>query len=264
MSTIEFSTIHAPRTFEHVGAQIRDLLASGELKAGDKLPPERELCVKLRVSRGVLREALRALEYAGLIELRKGGAGGSFIARNNEKFVRNAYSDMVRVGSVSLDALTEARVLVMIDAIELGCARATEADYAELEANIEKTTEAIRLDVGYEKRVKLIIDFYSILARGSKNQVLMATVDAMTSSFYQLIQNLTPTPYPNMIEHRRRFMKHYRARDTAKATKELASHLNSVHAHILLNRQAGAANKKPGKASSAPVKKSRKAATAAA
>ncbi len=57
--------------------QVRNLITKGNLKAGDKLPPERELTVKFGVSRASIREAMSALEILGLIESR--GSQGNFV-----------------------------------------------------------------------------------------------------------------------------------------------------------------------------------------
>ena len=63
------------RTFEEICERIREQLALGVLKPGDKLPRERDLAEQLGVSRNVLREALRSLEMAGLLRLQKGVKG---------------------------------------------------------------------------------------------------------------------------------------------------------------------------------------------
>ena len=67
-----FKPIHTRRTFEEICERIREQLALGVLKPGDKLPAERELAQQLCVSRNVLREALRSLEMAGVLKLPKG------------------------------------------------------------------------------------------------------------------------------------------------------------------------------------------------
>ena len=58
---LRFEPLRQPRAFEEVCARIRDQLAIGALKPGDKLPAERDLAQQLRVSRSALREALRPL-----------------------------------------------------------------------------------------------------------------------------------------------------------------------------------------------------------
>ncbi|GGB26558.1 FadR/GntR family transcriptional regulator [Allosediminivita pacifica] len=58
---------------------LKDKIVKGELKVGSSLPSERELMVQFSVSRATIREALRALGAQGLIEVRRGRRGGSFI-----------------------------------------------------------------------------------------------------------------------------------------------------------------------------------------
>ena len=66
---VMFRPIRARRAFEEICERIREQLALGVLKPGDKLPPERELAQQLGVSRNVLREALRVTGAAGTVHL---------------------------------------------------------------------------------------------------------------------------------------------------------------------------------------------------
>ena len=75
-SETAFRRVQVARAFEDIARQIREELLQGRLRPGDRLPAERELAVQFGVSRNTLREALRSLEIAGLITLRKGAAGG--------------------------------------------------------------------------------------------------------------------------------------------------------------------------------------------
>ncbi|MGH2346605.1 MAG: FadR/GntR family transcriptional regulator, partial [Chloroflexota bacterium] len=72
--------VRIPRVYSLVVEQIRALIESGQLKAGDKLPTERGLAEQLGVSRSSVREALSALEVLGVIHSRQGL--GNFIAEN--------------------------------------------------------------------------------------------------------------------------------------------------------------------------------------
>jgi DNA-binding FadR family transcriptional regulator len=71
---VPFQAVAAQRLYEQVAEQVTDLVARGEFKPGDRLPPERDLAKMLAVSRPTVREAMIALEIAGLVEVR-GGAG---------------------------------------------------------------------------------------------------------------------------------------------------------------------------------------------
>ena len=59
----------ATRAMDEIAAHFRAMVADGQLKPGDRLPAERDLAQRLQVSRNTVREALRTLEHAGLLEL---------------------------------------------------------------------------------------------------------------------------------------------------------------------------------------------------
>src|SRR6266478_8908593 len=67
-----FQSIEPRRLYRQIADQIRGLIRSGEFPAGSRLPPERDLARQLGVSRPSVREALIALEVAGLVEVRIG------------------------------------------------------------------------------------------------------------------------------------------------------------------------------------------------
>ena len=108
MSTT-FEAIKRRRLSDEVSAQIQVRIAAGELRSGDKLPPERELAERFGVSRGAVREALRSLERTGLVALQAGSRGGAFIGHGNPGLIGDSFRSLYQLGSVSLDELTEAR-----------------------------------------------------------------------------------------------------------------------------------------------------------
>src|SRR5256886_15234887 len=91
--SVELGPIKSTRIYEQIVRQVKQLIAEGRFKSGDRLPPERELAEKFVVSRTSVREALRALESLGLIDIRPGE--GTFVRE------------------VSIDALVGPLALVM-------------------------------------------------------------------------------------------------------------------------------------------------------
>ena len=75
-----FQPIEPRRIYRQIADQLRQLIQSGEFAVGSRLPPERDLAVKMGVSRPSVREALIALEVQGLIEVRVGS--GIVVIRN--------------------------------------------------------------------------------------------------------------------------------------------------------------------------------------
>src|SRR5437773_8054561 len=91
---MDLAPIKSTRIYEEIVRQIKGMIAEGRLKSGDQLPPERDLAEKFLVSRTSVREALRALESVGLIEIRPGE--GTFVRE------------------ISVDALVEPLALVLL------------------------------------------------------------------------------------------------------------------------------------------------------
>jgi GntR family transcriptional regulator, transcriptional repressor for pyruvate dehydrogenase complex len=114
-----------------VVAQIRALIESGELKAGDKLPTERSLAEQLGVSRSSVREALSALEVLGVIHSRQGL--GNFIAENVENDLQeDQFEDLIVEGGTI--EILEARQLFEPGLAALAARRRTDADLAAIRA----------------------------------------------------------------------------------------------------------------------------------
>ncbi|MBS0220459.1 MAG: FadR family transcriptional regulator [Proteobacteria bacterium] len=231
----DYGPIRPKRVFEEICERIRNELSAGNLRPGDKLPPERELAERFGVSRTAVREAFRSLERSGLIGLQKGPKGGAFIQAGNPT-VRQSLEDMVSVGQISLADLTEARVLIQDSIVRLACKRATEADFAALEADIDRTEE-LTLQGRLRERLDYSINFHKLLARITKNEVMIVTIDALTYILRIIINKLGPHPRLDLVESRRRFLKHMRTRDTEAAVAEMTDHLTRLHQHLVREQQ---------------------------
>ena len=79
-SDFAFESIGAGRVFEKIVASLRGAIVRGDLGPGQRLPSEPELATQLGVSRPMLREALKALEVSGYLEVRRGYGGGRFVS----------------------------------------------------------------------------------------------------------------------------------------------------------------------------------------
>jgi len=143
---VHFDAVQPHRTFEVVSDRIRDKLARGELRPGDKLPAERELAAQLGVSRSAVREALRSLEVNGVVQLKKGVKGGAFIVGGSPERMAQAMQDLVSIDAITLKDLTEARILLLDGVVRLAVARMDEGDLAALTANIDRTEAVIDAD----------------------------------------------------------------------------------------------------------------------
>lgn len=222
---LTFQQIKTRRVFEEICEQIRNRLSSGALKPGDKLPAERDLAVEFKVSRPAVREALRTLEISGVVSLQKGVKGGAFIRDGNPAMLTQSLQDLMLLGRVSLRSLAEARVLINGVVTKLACERATEDDFQAIEDNINfiESSDNIlhRADAG--------VMFFRLIARATRNEVLMMLVDSLSDIIRVVIDRTGRIARPELVAVRRRILKAMRARDANAATQAMNEYLGVVH-----------------------------------
>ncbi|MGI4812068.1 MAG: FadR/GntR family transcriptional regulator [Janthinobacterium lividum] len=223
-----FTPVRSPRAFEEITAQIRALVANGRLRPGDRLPAERDLAARLGVSRNTLREALRSLEISGLLALRKGSSGGSFIVPGNGDVVVNGLRDLFYLGAITPTQLTEARVWIEEIVIRVACERATDEDFAALDDNIADAERALASG-DFVLRAELHVEFHSLLARATHNPVLAITMEGMLAIVRQFVARIGFHENDYTLPSRRRFMPLLRARDVGGARSEMHEHLEQIH-----------------------------------
>lgn len=228
-SALGFAPIAPQRAFEDIAAQIRELVASGKLKPGDRLPAERDLSAKFNVSRNTLREALRALELSGMIELRKGAAGGAFIVPGNSDVVVNGLRDLYHLGAITPTHLTEARIWLESIVVRVACERLTEDDLSALEANVNAAARAQKAG-DFDERAKLHREFHNLLGAATRNPILDITMEGVMEVMRQFIKDIGPSENPYTLPSRRRLLKHLRERDADMAVAEMTKFLERLHA----------------------------------
>jgi len=228
MVTPIFRPTKPHRAFDDIVAQIREMVRDGQLRSGDRLPAERALAEQFAVSRNTVREALRMIEIAGLIQLRRGATGGAFIAEGDPGRVASNMSDMIRLGHMSFSDLTEARTWLESIVVRAACERADSEYIARLEANV---AEAGQLSEAGDLREKanVHVEFHNILAEATGNPVLVAMMRSLMEVARELVHAVGPTEGDIVIRSRRRFLKHLRAGETEAAVEEMNRYLQRLH-----------------------------------
>ena len=231
-SGAQFSQIRTRRVFEEICAQVRHEMATGALRPGDKLPPERELALKFGVSRTAVREALRTLEIAGIVGLQKGVKGGAFILKGDLDLITRSVRDMFLLGRISLDSLTETRTLIMQTAVGLASERITPEILATLEANTDELAKLPKPGSPAD-RVEVSARFYNLLAKATGNELLQVIIELLTELVLQRVEERHMSAMPNLVAHRRRLIALLARRDVAEAQQEIGKHLQALHKHLL-------------------------------
>jgi DNA-binding FadR family transcriptional regulator len=169
------------KAYEQVADQLRDLILSGELEPGARLPTEQTLARDFGVSRATVREALRVLATQNLIRTTKGATGGSFVilptADHISDFLSSNISLLSQTETVSLDEFLELREFLEVPAARLAARRHTPEALERLQAAIPGHPR----DLGTEEQFIYNKDFHSQVVLASENTLLSIAVQPIFS-----------------------------------------------------------------------------------
>jgi GntR family transcriptional regulator, transcriptional repressor for pyruvate dehydrogenase complex len=202
-----FSPVRTRHTFEEAAEQIADKVRAGELRSGDKLPPERDLAVRMEISRPTLREAVKVLVEAAVLEVRRGPGGGMFVASDvvpTELIRRRSELRRAEVAHV-----LEARRIVEPGVAVLAASRATEEDFAALGRSVEAMREIVEGGYGPEHEdrfLQLDVQFHLAMARAAGNptvETLMRTLFRQLEIARDMAMHLPTVPEWTIAIHDR-------------------------------------------------------------
>lgn len=172
------------KTYEKVIEYVKAEILHGNLKQGQKLPPERELAEQLGVSRNSVREALRTLDVIGIITSTQGA--GNCVSCNFEKSLIEAMSMMFLMQKTDYFQLSELRRGLEEQAIMLAADRITAEQICQLEELVKK------LSKNESETVNAILDkkLHYTIAKASENQLIIAILQALSDVMDLFISDL--------------------------------------------------------------------------
>jgi DNA-binding FadR family transcriptional regulator len=234
METSLFKPLKSKRVFEQVSGQIRDLIYSGVFRPGEKLPSERELSIQFHVGRTALREALRVLENEGLIFIKQGSNGGSFISKPKIHKATKSAVDLFHLGDLSLQNITEARIPLELTVLEFAVDRITEEDLDHLDKMNISTDEYLKRG---NTPVSDITNFHVYLAKATKNPVFEMLVGSIVSLVFNILGKIENRDEQNATLERHLFqhtqiLEGLKTRDLKKAKEAMKEHILSTHKNI--------------------------------
>lgn len=178
---------------EQVAIQIEELIETEHWTVGTKIPPEMELMEKFDVSRNTLREAIRALVHAGLLETRQGS--GTVVCSTNS--LGAALKRHVK--KTALLETLDVRLALEKQAATLAAEHRTEADMKQLELFIENCRQAAEKK-DLNEFITSDIEFHKAVVQASDNQLLIDLYEPLTDILYSFIQDLMAMEAPFMFE----------------------------------------------------------------
>jgi GntR family transcriptional regulator, transcriptional repressor for pyruvate dehydrogenase complex len=161
------------KVYIEIVRQLREIIEKDGLKAGDKIPSERELSERLNAGRSSVREALRALELLGLIETRRGE--GTYIRDFRGNQLVQLLSTFILQDKKAIQDVVETKNMIELDCLQLALSKRTKNDFQRLKQwTIEHNVE----DIDFFTRIvdlsdnhliyriwKILVDYYRSLDR---------------------------------------------------------------------------------------------------
>jgi DNA-binding FadR family transcriptional regulator len=180
---VALTAVRSSRLSEQVVTQLESRIAAGEWPVGSKIPPEPELVAALGVGRNTVREAVRALEHAGLLEPRRGD--GTYV---------RATSDLGAALLRRARRTTTLHVLAVREGLEREAAAAaaverTDADIATIRAALDARADAA---VGVDRAAFVAADvaFHRAVVAATHNPVLFDLYAGLTEALERTVAEI--------------------------------------------------------------------------
>jgi GntR family transcriptional regulator, transcriptional repressor for pyruvate dehydrogenase complex len=222
---LDIEPIKSTRIYEEIVRQVKAMIAEGRLKGGDRLPPERDLAEKFVVSRTSVREALRALESLGLVEIRPGE--GTFVRQVSIDALVEPLALLMVSQREAIGELFEARRLLEPSLAALAATRATSEEIQEMERILEEQAREVAAG-----RTGLAQDaqFHTAIGAAAHNRAITrithAIMDLLTQSREESLN--TPGRPTRSHEDHRRVLAAISRRDAEGARKAMLDHIEAV------------------------------------
>lgn len=204
---------------EQVIAQMRTLVSSGEWPLGERIPTESELVTALGVGRNTVREAVRALAHAGLLEVRQGD--GTFVRATNE-----LSGAVRRLCGSELRRILEVRRALEVESARLAAAARTDEDVAELETLLAARDDAVeRLD--REVVVREDTRFHLRLVAASHNPLLIGLYEGISEAVQSSVATTFDPASVTQVSHTE-LLNAVRSGDADRAATEAGGFLEEL------------------------------------
>lgn len=216
------------KIFQQISDQIRELIFSGVLKPGDKLPPEKQLASQFNTGRMVVREALRTLEQSGLVHIRQGSLGGAFVKNPDTAVITRSIADQIKIGNVTLQELIEARLGIEKVILDFAVMRVKNEDIDLIKKNIEDSEQKL---LKGERATEENINFHILLAKSAKNILFEMIIESIMNVTKSFLLSLKPDVkyINNVLTYHKKIYKALEEKNLPMAKQIMEKHLLDIN-----------------------------------
>jgi len=213
---------------------IHEMIATGKLKSGDKLPPQEELARQFGVSRNTLREALNRLSAIGLIKFHQGM--GTVIEHPSPETYLGGLEYQFLLDTISVREFIEARIGIERITVRLAVQRSVGEDFKILNGILEKQRKAVNNADPEEFTLQDAL-FHLTLSRISGNRVLLKFIQTIQDMLKRFIREVSilPGAMENALGFHRLITEAIVSKNSSLAEFQMVSHIFDVVRRIESN-----------------------------
>lgn len=222
MTDAVFETLKRLPAYRVAEQTIRGRILDGSLAPGTLLPPEHDLAEQLGVTRPTVREAMRSLESAGLIE--RGARRRMAVTAPNKSVVTNAMHEAIVLHGVSYRELWEVQTAIEPLAARLAAGNITADLLARLQANLDTTADCLDNPIAL---AAADVEFHDLVAQASDNHALLLAREPLGALLFPaygtVIQRIGPGR--RLFEAHSRIFRALEAGDADTAQDWMTKHI---------------------------------------
>jgi len=223
LTVLDLNDVLSEKPADIVISRIKELINSGEIKPGDRLPAERKMATDFGVGRTQIREALHKLEFYGIVKTLP--QSGSVINGLDITTLDGLISDVLNLQNYDFFSLVETRLVLEVNAVRLCAERWTEKDMEVL----EKTHENFVKYYDSPDRVSHDFAFHRAIAEGSHNPVFKAMLMIVIADILKIyLRDRICAATPEVVQEHEELLQAIKSRDGDTAAKVMAIHLQGV------------------------------------
>ena len=221
-----FSEIVIEKPVDKIIKQIKELISSGQLKPGDKLPSERMLSEKFGIGRTHVRDAIRKLEFYGILKTLP--QSGTVVAGFGITALEGLMTDVLELENNDFHSLVETRVLLETNSAYFAAQRRNNHDIVSIANALSKYEEVVN-EGGDTVEADLL--FHLKIAEASKNSVLKSLMLIVTPDIltYFKENNVCSGNRPvSALEEHYKILDFIEKKDADAAQEAMKEHLKDI------------------------------------
>ena len=224
--------MNAPKrkTYELIVEKIELFFIEENMAPGDRLPSERELSSRFGVSRTSVREALKALQMAGSVEIRHGG--GSYIKTPEVAMLGRQLGSLIeKTESHLVHEMLELRRALEVESASLAAQRAGEENLQGMRRALAHMHDSFNDE---ESGVQADVDFHMQIVRASQNPLLIEMVETLANRLEDTIRATRRHRFTDASRHADTYAEHYEIyaaiaqQDPQRAKKLMEQHIDRI------------------------------------